>query len=414
MRAGTSRIITKKGRITNKKGYFGKFGGMFAPETLMPALTEVEAAYKNFRADDHWQSEYQRLLESYNGRATPLYEAVNLSSKITDGKSRIFLKREDLNHTGAHKITNALGQALLARFMGKERLIAETGAGQHGVATATVAALLGMSCDIYMGTVDMERQKPNVFRMNLLGARVIPVDSGGKTLKDAVNEAIRDWTKSVKSTHYAFGSVLGPHPFPAIVRDFQSIIGKECRKQILKAAGRLPDEVIACVGGGSNAIGIFSAFLKDKIVKLTGVEAGGKGLHGVNHAVRLTPSPYAKPGVLHGTYSYVLQDHDSQIADTHSVSAGLDYSGVGPQHAHLFDTGRVTYTYATDEEAVNAFKLLCETEGIIPALESSHAVAYALKHVPALKAGSIVVVNLSGRGDKDIYSVAKFMGTDIL
>jgi len=398
---------------TSKKGYYGKFGGMFAPETLMPALGEVEEAYKRFCKDAHWQSEYQRLLESYNGRATPLYEAVNLSSKITNGKTRIFLKREDLNHTGAHKITNALGQALLARFMGKERLIAETGAGQHGVATATVAALLGMSCDIYMGTIDMERQKPNVFRMNLLGARVIAVDSGGKTLKDAVNEAMRDWTKSVGNTHYAFGSALGPHPFPAIVRDFQSIIGKECRKQILKAVNKLPDEVIACVGGGSNAIGIFSAFLKDKSVKLTGVEAGGKGLHGVNHAIRLTPSPYTKPGVLHGAYSFVLQDRDGQIADTHSVSAGLDYSGVGPQHAHLFDTGRADYTYATDKEAVDAFRLLCETEGIIPALESSHAIAYAVKRAPQLPEGSVIVVNLSGRGDKDIYSVAKFLGTDI-
>ncbi|MCL2219541.1 MAG: tryptophan synthase subunit beta [Chitinispirillia bacterium] len=396
-----------------KKGYFGRFGGMFAPETLMPALAEVEAAYELFGGDAHWQSEYRRLLETYNGRPTPLYEAVNLAARLTGGRARIFLKREDLNHTGAHKITNALGQALLARFMGKNRLIAETGAGQHGVATATAAALLGMSCDIYMGTIDMERQKPNVFRMGLLGARVVPVESGGKTLKDAVNEAMRDWTKSVKDTHYAFGSALGPHPFPTIVRDFQSIIGTECRAQILKAAGRLPSEIVACVGGGSNAIGIFSAFIKDNGVKLIGVEAGGKGLRGNQHAVRLTPSPHAKPGILHGAYSYVLQDRDGQIADTHSVSAGLDYSGIGPEHAHLFDTGRATYTFATDKEAVGAFKMLCETEGIIPALESSHAAAYVIKQAAKIKKDSVIVINLSGRGDKDIESVAKFLGTDI-
>jgi tryptophan synthase beta chain len=400
--------------VKTKKGRFGRFGGTFAPETLMPALLEVEEAYGRFRDDAHWQTEYQRLLESYNGRPTPLYEAVNLSMRLTDGRARIFLKREDLNHTGAHKITNALGQALLARFMGKERLIAETGAGQHGVATATAAALLGMSCDIFMGTVDMERQKPNVFRMNLLGANVVPVDSGGKTLKDAVNEALRDWTKTVKNTHYAFGSALGPHPFPTIVKEFQSVIGKECRAQIKKAAGRLPDEVIACVGGGSNAIGIFSAFIKDKTVRLTGVEAGGEGLRGNKHAVRLTPSPYTKPGILHGAYSYVLQDKSGQIADTHSVSAGLDYSAIGPEHSHLFESGRAAYTYATDKEAVAAFKMLCETEGIIPALESSHAVAYAIKQAPKIPDGSVIVINLSGRGDKDIDSVAKFMGETIL
>jgi len=396
-----------------KKGYFGQFGGMFAPETLMPALEEVLSAYGRFAADAHWQSEYQRLLETYCGRPTALYEAVNLAQRLTGVRARIFLKREDLNHTGAHKITNALGQALLARFMGKERLIAETGAGQHGVATATAAALLGMSCDIYMGTVDMERQKPNVFRMGLLGARVVPVESGGKTLKDAVNEAMRDWTSSVRETHYAFGSALGPHPFPTIVREFQSVIGTECRAQILKAAGRLPDEVVACVGGGSNAIGIFSAFIKDKGVRLTGVEAGGMGLRGNRHAVRLTPSPNSKPGILHGAYSYVLQDRDGQIADTHSVSAGLDYSGVGPEHAHLADTGRAVYTFATDKEAVGAFKMLCETEGIIPALESSHAAAYVIRQAPKIKDGSVIVINLSGRGDKDIESVAKFLGTNI-
>jgi len=392
----------------SKPGYFGRFGGTFAPETLMPALAEVREAYDRFRDDERWQAEYGRLLSTYCGRATPLYEAVNLGERL-GGRTRVFLKREDLNHTGAHKITNALGQALLARFMGKERLIAETGAGQHGVATATAAALLGMECDIFMGTVDMQRQLPNVYRMNLLGARVVPVDSGGRTLKDAVNEAMRDWTRTVRNTHYAFGSALGPHPFPTIVRDFQSVIGRECREQIKAAAGRLPDEVVACVGGGSNAIGIFSAFIKDKEVKLTGVEAGGRGLRGAQHAVRLTPSPYSRLGILHGSYSYVLQDKDGQIADTHSVSAGLDYSGVGPEHAYLFESGRAGYTYATDEEAVGAFRLLCEAEGIIPALESSHAVAYAVKRVPKMAAGSVVVVNLSGRGDKDMDSVAKFL-----
>jgi tryptophan synthase beta chain len=396
--------------VKTKKGYFGRFGGMFAPETLVPALFEAEEAYGRFRGDAHWQAVYRRLLENYSGRPTALYEAVNLGERLTGGRARIFFKREDLNHTGAHKITNALGQALLARFMGKERLIAETGAGQHGVATATAAALLGMECDIFMGTIDMERQKPNVFRMNLLGARVVPVDSGGKTLKDAVNEAMRDWTRTVKNTHYAFGSALGPHPFPMIVRDFQSIIGEECRAQIIRAAGRLPDEVAACVGGGSNAIGMFSAFIKDKGVKLTGVEAGGEGLRGNRHAIRLTPSPYAKAGVLHGSYSYVLQDKTGQIADTHSVSAGLDYSGIGPEHAHLFESGRAEYTYATDKEAVAAFKMMCETEGIIPALESSHAIAYVIKQAPKFVDGSVIAVCLSGRGDKDIDSVAKFMG----
>jgi tryptophan synthase beta chain len=400
---------TKSPKTKQKTGYFGRFGGTFAPETLMPALAEAREAYERFRKDEWWQSEYQRLLETYCGRATPLYEAVSLSRRL-GGRARIFLKREDLNHTGAHKITNALGQALLARFMGKERLIAETGAGQHGVATATAAALLGMGCDIFMGTVDMRRQLPNVYRMNLLGARVVPVDSGGRTLKDAVNEAMRDWTRTVRNTHYAFGSALGPHPFPTIVRDFQSVIGRECRAQIKAAAGRLPDEVVACVGGGSNAIGIFSAFIKDKGVKLVGVEAGGLGLRGGKHAVRLTPSPRSRLGILHGAYSYVLQDKDGQIADTHSVSAGLDYSGVGPEHASLFESGRAHYTYATDGEAVGAFKLLCEAEGIIPALESSHAAAYAVKNAPKMAAGSVVVVNLSGRGDKDMDTYVQFLG----
>jgi tryptophan synthase beta chain len=394
-----------------KKGYFGDFGGVFAPETLMPALQEVERAYAAFRKDKACRSRYANLLHHYCGRETPLYHAASLTRRL--GGCRIYLKREDLNHTGAHKITNALGQALLGRYMGKKRLIAETGAGQHGVATATAAALLGMECDIFMGTVDMARQRPNVFRMNLLGARVIPVESGSKTLKDAVNEAMRDWTKTVRSTHYVFGSALGPHPFPTMVRDFQSIIGIETRRQILAAEKRLPDEVAACVGGGSNAIGIFSAFLHDKKVRLTGVEAGGLGLRGGKHAARLTPTKSSRPGILHGSYSYVLQDKNGQIANTHSISAGLDYSGVGPEHSFLRSMERVRYTYATDREAVDAFSALCECEGIIPALESSHAIAYAIKTAPAMPKKSIMVVNLSGRGDKDIFSVADYLGKKI-
>jgi tryptophan synthase beta chain len=396
---------------TAKKGYFGPYGGRFAPETLMPALDAVEKAYAAFRKSRAWNDRYQTLLKDYCGRETPLYFAESLTRKL--GGARIYLKREDLNHTGAHKITNALGQALLGLFMGKKRLIAETGAGQHGVATATAAALLGLECDIYMGTVDMERQRSNVFRMNLLGARVIPVESGSKTLKDAVNEAMRDWTKTVRTTHYVFGSALGPHPFPTIVRDFQSVIGRETRRQILSAAGRLPDEVVACVGGGSNAIGIFSAFLNDKKVTLTGVEAGGLGITGTKHATRLTPTKSSRPGVLHGSFSYVLQDKWGQIANTHSISAGLDYSGVGPQHAFLREMKRVRYTYATDKEAVDAFMVLCECEGIIPALESAHAIAYVLKKAPLMSKRVIMITNLSGRGDKDIFSVADYLGKSL-
>jgi tryptophan synthase beta chain len=394
-----------------KKGYFGDFGGVFAPETLMPALLEVERAYAAYQKDNACRARYTNLLRDYCGRETPLYFAEGLTRRL--GGCRIYLKREDLNHTGAHKITNALGQALLGRYMGKKRLIAETGAGQHGVATATAAALLGMECDIFMGTVDMARQRPNVFRMDLLGARVIPVEGGSKTLKDAVNEAMRDWTKTVRTTHYVFGSALGPHPFPTMVRDFQSIIGAETRRQILAAEKRLPDEVAACVGGGSNAIGIFSAFLRDKKVALTGVEAGGLGLRGGKHAARLTPTKSSRPGILHGSYSYVLQDRNGQIANTHSISAGLDYSGVGPEHSFLRSIERVRYSYATDREAVDAFTALSEYEGIIPALESSHAVAYAIKTAPAMPKKSIMVVNLSGRGDKDIFSVADYLGKKI-
>lgn len=394
-----------------KRGYFGRFGGMYVPETLMPVLSEVEKAFTSFSKDRACQKEYQELLATFNGRPTPLYFARGLTKYL--GGCKIYLKREDLNHTGAHKITNALGQALLARYMGKKRLIAETGAGQHGVATATAAALLGMECDIYMGTVDMARQRPNVFRMNLLGTRVIPVDSGGKTLKDAVNEALRDWTSSVNTTHYVFGSALGAHPFPTIVRSFQSVIGREAKKQILAAEGRLPSEVVACVGGGSNAIGIFDAFLDDSSVKLIGVEAGGHGIKSGKHASRLTGAPMSQTGILHGSYSYVLQDKHGQIANTHSISAGLDYSGVGPEHAHLHEIQRVEYTLATDKEAVNAFSLMCKKEGIIPALESSHAVAYAISEAPKRSPDDIMIINLSGRGDKDIFSVADYMGKAI-
>ena len=394
-----------------RRGYFGEFGGRFATETLMPVLDEVEKAYAALKKDKKFRAEYDELLHTYCGRPTPLYFARSLTKKL-DG-ARIYLKREDLLHTGAHKITNSLGQTLLARYMGKKRVIAETGAGQHGVATATAAALLGLTCDIYMGTVDMARQKPNVFRMDLLGARVIPVESGGKTLKDAVNEAMRDWTQSCRSTHYVFGSALGPHPFPTIVKEFQAIIGKETRKQILAQAGRLPDEIAACVGGGSNAIGIFSEFLNETSVRLIGVEAGGKGLATKKHATRLTPSKNSRKGILHGSLSYVLQDKNGQIANTHSISAGLDYSGVGPEHSSLYASGRVRYTYATDEEAVSAFRILCEHEGIIPALESSHAVAYAIKKAPGMGKNKIMVVNLSGRGDKDIFHVADYLGRTI-
>jgi tryptophan synthase beta chain len=393
------------------RGYFGDFGGQYAPEMLMPALRGIEVAYNTAKRDRNFTGRFHSLLKHYCGRPTPLYYAESLTRRL--GGARLFIKREDLNHTGAHKITNSLGQALLGKYMGKTRVIAETGAGQHGVATATAAALLGLSCDIYMGTVDMARQRPNVFRMDLLGAKVIPVESGNKTLKDAVNEALRDWTLSCPDTHYVFGSALGPHPFPSIVRDFQSVIGKETRRQIVAQTGKLPDEIVACVGGGSNAIGIFSAFLKDKNVKLTGVEAGGLGLKTKKHATRLTPTPQSRPGILHGALSYVLQDDNGQIATTHSVSAGLDYSGVGPQHSFLYTSGRAAYTYATDNETVDAFRMLCEFEGIIPALESAHALAYAIKKAPEMAKNKILIVNLSGRGDKDIFHVADYLGMKI-
>ncbi len=385
------------------EGWFGPYGGKFVPETLMPALEELEAAYRAAREDAAFQKEFDDLLRTYVGRPTPVTYARRLSEHL--GGAHIYLKREDLAHSGAHKINNALGQALLARRMGKHRIIAETGAGQHGVATATVAALLGLECVIYMGMVDMERQRPNVFRMELLGARVQPVDAGSRTLKDAINEAIRDWVTNVRTTHYLLGSALGPHPYPMIVRDFQSVIGREARAQMLEQVGRLPDTVIACVGGGSNAIGIFSAFIEDEGVRLIGVEAGGRGIETGEHAARFADPQRARLGVLHGTKSYVLQTPDGQIALTHSVSAGLDYASVGPEHALLREVGRAEYTYATDDEALDAFRTLARFEGIIPALESAHAVAHAIKLAPTLPRDHIILVNLSGRGDKDLETV---------
>jgi tryptophan synthase beta chain len=384
------------------KGHFGNYGGQFVPETLMYPLEELEAAYRDAQHDPAFQAELDTLFHSYSGRPTPLYFADSLT-KAWNG-AKIYLKREDLNHTGAHKINNCLGQGLLARRMGKKRIIAETGAGQHGVATATVCALLGLECEVYMGEEDIRRQELNVFRMKLLGARVNPVSAGSKTLKDAINEAMRDWVTNVRSTYYILGSVLGPHPYPVMVRDFQSIIGREARAQILEKEGRLPDTLIACVGGGSNSIGLFHDFVSDQDVRMIGVEAGGRGPELGDHAARFSGG---RPGVLHGTFSYVLQDRDGQVVPTHSVSAGLDYPAIGPEHAQLHDAGRIEYTSINDAEALDAFHELSRLEGIIPALESSHAVAQAKK----LKSpsGKIVIVNLSGRGDKDVTEVMRLM-----
>jgi len=392
-----------------RKGYFGLYGGRFVPETLMPALKELEKAFTIARKNRKFIEEFESLLKDYVGRPTPLYFAQRLTEHL--GGAKIYLKREDLAHTGAHKINNALGQALLAkRLMKKQRIIAETGAGQHGVATATGAAFAGLSCDIYMGTEDIRRQKLNVFRMNLLGARVIPVNTGSKTLKDAINEALRDWTTNVRTTHYVLGTVFGPHPYPLLVRFFQSVIGREAKKQILKKEGKIPNVLIACVGGGSNSIGLFSAFLDDKGVKMIGVEAGGKGIETGLHAARFAGG--AK-GIFQGCLSYVLENEDGNILETHSVSAGLDYASVGPEHAYLRDTGRVKYTYATDDEALQAFELLSRLEGIIPALESAHAVAEAVKIAPNMSRDSIIIVNLSGRGDKDVQEVARIKGISL-
>jgi tryptophan synthase beta chain len=394
--------------LPDERGKFGPYGGQFVPETLMPALAELIAAYEEARHDPAFRAELDGLLQSYVGRPTPISYARRLSEQL--GGARIFLKREDLNHSGAHKINNALGQALLARRMGKRRIVAETGAGQHGVGSATACALLGLECIVYMGTVDIARQQPNVARMKLLGAEVRPVESGSRTLKDAINEAIRDWVTNVADTHYLLGSVLGPHPYPMMVREFQSVIGREAREQIVAEAGRLPDLIIACVGGGSNAMGIFHAFREDAAVDLVGVEAGGEGIASGRHAARFADPGIARVGVLHGTKSYVMQTPDGQIMETHSISAGLDYPSVGPEHAWLRDEERAGYTYATDEEALQAFRLLAELEGIIPALESAHAVAEAIKRAPSMAPEQIILVNLSGRGDKDLDTAIAALG----
>lgn len=388
--------------MSEEKGYFGIFGGRFVPETLIPALEELEKVYYSLKDEPSFKEELELLLKDYCGRPTPLYYAERLSKEYGNGK--IYLKREDLAHTGAHKINNAIGQILLAKRMGKKRIIAETGAGQHGVAVATVCAKLGLECHIYMGEEDIERQKLNVYKMKMLGAKVMPVASGSKTLKDATNEAIRDWVSNVETTYYLIGSVVGPHPYPTIVRDFQKVIGEEAKKQILEKEKRLPDYVIACVGGGSNAIGIFYPFINDPEVKLIGVEAGGKGLDSGLHAASLNAG---KIGVLHGCKSYVLQDENGQIVNPYSISAGLDYPGVGPEHAFLKETARATYVTIEDKEALEAAMILAKTEGIIPALESAHAIAYALKLIKVNKEEKIIIVNLSGRGDKDIPTLIK-------
>ncbi len=391
--------------LPDDRGYFGDYGGQFVPETLMPVIDELAAAYKQVKADASFWAEFESLCRDYAGRPTPLYLAEKLTKQC--GGASIFLKREDLAHTGAHKINNALGQGLLAHRMGKRRVIAETGAGQHGVATAAVCAKIGLECIIYMGEEDMRRQSLNVFRMKLMGAEVRSVSGGSRTLKDAINEAIRDWVTNARDTYYLLGSVVGPYPYPVVVRDFQSIIGKETRQQILDNLGRLPDYIIACVGGGSNAIGIFYPFLDDKGVKLVGIEAAGKGLKSGEHAASLVSG---RVGVLHGTRSYVLQDKSGQIRETHSISAGLDYPGVGPEHSYLRDSGRATYVAVGDEEALDGFQLLCRSEGITPALESAHAIFHVAKMAASLSKEQIIVVNLSGRGDKDMDIVAQALG----
>lgn len=392
--------------LPDERGYFGEFGGRYVPETLMPALIQLESQYLELRNDPEFRSELDALLRDYVGRPTPLYFAKQLSQRLGKG-FRVYLKREDLCHTGAHKINNTLGQALLAKRLGKRRIIAETGAGQHGVATATACALLGLECNVYMGAEDIERQKLNVFRMELLGARVIEVRSGTCTLKDATNEAMRDWMANCDHTHYIIGSAVGPHPFPMMVRDFQSVIGHETREQILKNEGRLPDAIVACVGGGSNAIGIFYPFIGDQSVRLIGVEAAGRGLTTGLHAASICKG---EVGVFHGARSFVLQTEDGQITPAHSISAGLDYPGTGPEHSYLAATGRAQYVAVTDSEALEGVKLLCETEGIIPALESAHAVAYVRELISTFPEQSVIVINVSGRGDKDVFSIAKALG----
>jgi tryptophan synthase beta chain len=391
--------------MPDEQGYWGRYGGRYVPETLMAPLDELTDAYLKAQGDEDFQSELAALLNNYSGRPTPLSYAARLQTK--QGGPRIYLKREDLSHTGSHKINNALGQALLAQRMGKRRVIAETGAGQHGVATATVCALFGLQCVIYMGSEDMRRQALNVFRMELLGAEVREVDSGSRTLKDAINEALRDWVTNVADTYYLLGSALGPHPYPVMVRNFQSVIGREARAQILQREGRLPDALIACVGGGSNSIGLFYPFLADKSVRMIGVEAGGSGAALGQHAARFRQNGGGRHGVLQGTMSYILQDERGQIASTHSVSAGLDYPSIGPEHAYLHDTGRVEYVSASDDEALEAFQTLSKLEGIIPALESAHAIAHALLIAREMDQNQVIVINLSGRGDKDVQTVAE-------
>ncbi len=391
----------------NERGYWGEFGGRFVPETLMSPLEELTDAYYSVRDDADFQAEFLRLSQDFSGRPTPLFHAKRLSEQL--GGAQIYLKREDLGHTGSHKINNAVGQILLARRMGKKRIIAETGAGQHGVATATVCALFGLECVVYMGTEDMRRQALNVFRMQLLGAEVRGVDAGAKTLKDAINEALRDWVTNVDDTYYLLGSALGPHPYPLMVRDFQSVIGKEAREQFIEKTGELPTALVACVGGGSNSIGLFHPFLNDESVRMIGVEAGGKGNNLGEHAARFNKAGGGKIGVLQGTKSYLLQDDNGQIALTHSISAGLDYASVGPEHAFLQSIGRVEYAMATDDEALKAFQILSQTEGIIPALESSHAIAHLLKIAPEMSAAETIICNLSGRGDKDVNQVQEML-----
>ncbi|HQT89173.1 MAG TPA: tryptophan synthase subunit beta [Acidiphilium sp.] len=393
--------------LPDARGRFGDFGGRFVAETLMPLILELEAAYEQAKQDPTFQDEFNYYLTHYVGRPSPLWFAERLTRHL--GGAKIYFKRDELNHTGAHKINNCIGQILLARRMGKTRIIAETGAGQHGVATATVAALFGLPCVIYMGATDVERQQPNVFRMKLLGAEIVPVTAGAATLKDAMNEAMRDWVANVRDTFYIIGTAAGPHPYPAMVRDFQSVIGTEARAQMLAAEGRLPDTAIAAIGGGSNAIGLFHAFLDDEVA-LIGVEAAGRGLESGEHAAALARG---RPGVLHGNRTYLLQDADGQITEAHSISAGLDYPGIGPEHAHLHDIGRVSYVAVTDDEALEAFQLCCRTEGIIPALEPSHALAHVAKMAPGLPAEHIILMNLCGRGDKDIFTVAKHLGAKL-
>ncbi|HSG87877.1 MAG TPA: tryptophan synthase subunit beta [Pseudomonadales bacterium] len=392
----------------DEHGHFGRFGGRFVAETLMHALDELDSTYRTLIADPAFQEEMDRDLQDYVGRPSPLYLAERLTREL--GGARIYLKREDLNHTGAHKVNNTIGQALLARRMGKTRIIAETGAGQHGVASATVAARLGLECVVYMGAEDVERQSLNVYRMKLLGARVVPVTSGSKTLKDAMNEALRDWVANVDDTHYIIGTAAGPHPYPRLVRDFQSVIGRETRQQVLEREGRLPDVLVACVGGGSNAIGLFHPFIRDEGVRMVGVEAGGDGLATGRHAAPLSAGV---PGVLHGNRTYLMEDDDGQIIATHSISAGLDYPGVGPEHAFLKDLHRAEYVAVTDDDAMAAFHHVTRTEGIMPALETAHAFAWVMAEAPAMDKDTILVVNLSGRGDKDILTVAKHDGIDL-